>query len=73
MMRITRAEARLIAEELAKILYPQQEELLTIEEVAKLLKVSRAFINQHLDEFPSVKIGGARRFPKHKIMQVVLQ
>lgn len=69
---MTRADARMIAEELAKILYPKTEELLTIKELADLLKVSVTFINEHIDEFPSVKIGRNRRFPKSKVMGQIL-
>lgn len=50
----------------------RQEELLTAEELAKMLKVSVSYVRQHTDEFPYVKIGGNIRFPKTRVMQSIL-
>ena len=50
------------------------EELLTLDEVAQKLKVTRATVHKWMIEgMPSLKIGKNRRFEAHKIMEWIIQ
>lgn len=50
------------------------EELLTLDEVAQKLKVTRATVHKWMNEgMPSLKIGKNRRFEAHKIMDWIIQ
>lgn len=68
---MTRAEARLIVEEVAKIMKEQpnmQEQMMSVKELADFLRVSRRYIQLHINEFPSIRIGKRILFPKSKIL-----
>ena len=64
--------ARAIADELMARLQPMTEELLTAEEVARLLKMSPSWVQKHTSELPLVRIGGAVRYPKGKVLAHVI-
>jgi hypothetical protein len=68
---MTRYEARLIAEELSKIIgYDYNKETyLTCEELADKLKLSVSYIQHNSRSLSRVKIGGATRYPLNKIMR----
>ena len=67
---MTQSEARIlaraIADELMARLQPMTDELLTADEVARLLKMSPSWVQKHTSELPHVRIGGAVRYPKGK-------
>lgn len=67
-----REDAKLIAEELSKIINVNSEQLLTAKELAEFLKVSEGYIRQHMDLFPYIKIGGNVRFPKSQVLSKLL-
>ena len=73
---MTQAEARIlaraIADELMARLQPMTEELLTADEVARLLKMSPSWVQKHTSELPHVLIGGAVRYPKVKVLAHVI-
>lgn len=73
---MTQAEARIlaraIADELMVRLQPMTDELLTADEVAKLLKLSPSWVQKHTSELPHVRIGGSVRFPKGKVLAHVI-
>ena len=52
-------------------LYPNAEELLTMKEAAKLLKVSEVSVKRYVSKgfIPSVKIGGARRIIQNAVWE----
>lgn len=64
--------ARAIVREWRRVTVPAGEELLTIEEVAALLKVSVSYATKHAKEFPRVKIGGNVRYPKSRLLRQLL-
>ena len=55
--------ARAIADELMARLQPMTDELLTADEVARLLKMSPSWVQKHTSKLPLVRIGGAVRYP----------
>ena len=73
---MTQAEARIlaraIADELMARLQPMTDELLTAEEVARLLKMSPSWVQKHTSDLPNVRIGGAVRYPKGKVLAHVI-
>jgi Mn-dependent DtxR family transcriptional regulator len=64
---MNRYEARMIAEEYMKIQNGSKDELLTSEELATRLKVSKSTIT-HMPELPKISIKGAVRYPYNKVM-----
>ena len=64
--------ARAIADELMARLQPMTDELLTADEVARLLKMSPSWVQKHTSELPHVRIGGAVRYPKVKVLAHVV-
>lgn len=70
---MTRAEARMIAEELAKVLSQTNEEFLTREETAKLLKVSPSWVDRHRDNLPHIMLGSNIRFVKSKVIAAIMR
>jgi len=70
---MTRNEARLIAEELAKIVAPANEEFMTREDVAKFLKVSVSWVDRHHDMLPHIMLGGGIRFVKSKVISALMR
>lgn len=70
---MTRAEARMIAEELAKVLSPTNEEFMTRDEIASYLKVSQSWIDRHRDSLPHVMLGGNIRFIKSKVIAALMR
>ena len=73
---MTQTEARIlasaIADELMARLQPMTDELLTADEVARLLKMSPSWVQKHTSELPHVRIGGAVRYPKGKVLAHVI-
>lgn len=68
-VRLTRYEARLIAEELHKLMKEDEEhapmgELLTDVEAAAYLNMSKSFVNHNKERIPHVKIGRSVRYTK---------
>lgn len=64
--------ARAIADELMARLQQMTDELLTADEVARLLKMSPSWVQKHTSELPHVRIGGAVRNPKGKVLAHVI-
>ena len=64
--------ARAIADELMARLQPMTDELLTADEVARLLKMSPSWVQKHTSDLPHVRIGGAVRYPKDKVLAHVI-
>lgn len=66
--RITRYEARLIAEELYKLMQrdtkPQAEELLRVPEAAAYLRISTSTLYKKLETIPHTKVGKTIYFTK---------
>lgn len=72
---MTRQEAKLIAEEVAKIMKEQpnmQEQMMSIKELAEFLRVSRRWVEIHMDEFPYVRMGKRVLFPKSKVLETIM-
>lgn len=61
--------ARAIVREWQRNISADTEQLLTADECAQLLKVSVSYVRQHTDEIPHIKIGGAVRFPKNRVLR----
>lgn len=61
--------ARAIVREWQRNMSVDTEQLLTADECAQLLKVSVSYVRQHTDEIPHIKIGGAVRFPKNRVLR----
>lgn len=61
-----------LTNEIKRILYPAYEELLTVGELADFLKLSKAYVYSHIDDFPHIKIGGSIRFPKTKVLEALI-
>lgn len=71
---MTRKEAQMIAEELARVLKPTQpEEFLSHKELAKWLGVSESWVRHHSDEFPCIRIGNHTRYVKSKVTEMLLR
>lgn len=61
----------MIAEELAKVLAPpMNEEFLTVQECADLLKISPNTVGKK-KELPRIELGGRVLYPKSKIIKYV--
>lgn len=76
---ISKADAKLIAKEVVKLLQEQcspgvnmQEEFLTIQGLANYLNMSRRYVELHINEFPHIKIGNRTMFPKSKVLAQIL-
>lgn len=71
---MTRHEAKMIAEELAKVLKPKPEEdFLTQEQLAKLLGISVSYVRHHQTDFPHIKIGCHTRYIKSKVIESLMR
>lgn len=88
MTRLSRQDARLIAEELHLLLrkelpqvmaappaIPNDDCFMTVKEVAELLKCSVRSVYNHKDEFPHKKMDGGRRllFLRSAVMKRLMQ
>lgn len=76
--RMTRYEARMIAEELHKLMKAEQEaepldELLTSTEAAAYLNMSKSFVEHNKDRIPHVKVGRMVRYTKAGLSEFAKQ
>ena len=84
-MSITRREAKLIAEELCKIIRAEIKEniqtavktevepLIGIEEAAAYIDMSVRFIREHLDDIPHTRVGKCLKSTKSTLRQYIEQ
>jgi len=73
MAALTRIEARMIAEEVVRLMRQEQgwndDEFLTTREAARLLCLSESSVRHNMGRWPQVKRGGRRYFSKRGIMK----
>ncbi len=69
---MTRTEARMVAEELHKILKKENpymgEEWLSADKLAERLDVSPAWIKKHGEKLPRMRMGSLYRYPYNKVI-----
>lgn len=70
---ITRAEARMIAQELYKLMKAESavEDYLTTKSAAEYLGVSISFIRHNIDDIPHTKKGRMLRFAKSDLSRFI--
>jgi len=75
MALITRREARMIAQELHRLMMQDkalvEDEYLTTTEAAALLKLSVSYVRHNMERWPQVKRGGRRYFSKQGILDYI--
>ena len=73
---MTPAEARMLAraiiDEWQRTVAPLNDELLTADECAALLRMSTSWVRKHKDELPHVKVGGELRFSKSQVLKSIM-
>lgn len=72
-MQLTRRDARMIAEELYRLMSPQQPKssgrMLSTREAARFLGYSLSTIYHNLERIPHVRIGRSIRFPEEELRE----
>lgn len=73
---MTRREARMIAEEVIKLMkqeqmVEEQDEYLTTAEAAALLNLSVSYVRHNIEKYPQVKRGGRRYFSKRRLTEYI--
>jgi len=68
---MTRKEARMIAEEMAKVLAPVHEEILDTDGLAKLLHIKPTTIEHNRSKYPGFRVPGTKKwlYAKSKVIE----